>query len=149
MDNSKLIEALNDLLEKTYDAEKGYIESRENTNSSTLKVLFNQKVAQRYHFGHEIKDLIRDLGGKPEKGGSVEGFLHRTWLDFKSMMSMSNDEEILEEIQKGEEAALEEYNEFLKEHDMPKNVRSVISKQRDQIARAHDRAEILEEVYED
>ncbi len=44
---------LNDLLEKTYDAEKGFEKAAENTKHSNLKAYFERKAQERYDFGHE------------------------------------------------------------------------------------------------
>lgn len=148
MERKEIIQGLNNLLTKNYDAEKGYAECRKKIKTPVLSALFNQKAIQRYDFGHEIKDLISSLDGQPDKSTSVEGTLHRLWLDARVLMSNEKEEAILEEIERGEEKALEEYNQFLRTKDLPRNIRMVITHQRNQIARALDRIEILEDVYD-
>lgn len=46
---------LNALLEKTYDAEKGFKKAAENIENNSLKIYFNRKAEERYTFGHELK----------------------------------------------------------------------------------------------
>lgn len=131
-----------------YNGEKGYNECSERTNSLVLSALFNQKANQRYHFGHEIKDLILEFGEQPTKGGTTTGKLHRLWLDIKAILSTDQEEKILEEIERGDGQALEDYNRFLNENELPQKVRMIISRQRDQIKSTLHNIERLEEIYD-
>ena len=53
----KMSNKLNELLEKNYDAEKGYKKAAENVENTKLKQFFNEQAQKRYDFGHEIKTL--------------------------------------------------------------------------------------------
>ncbi|QHI36878.1 hypothetical protein IMCC3317_22480 [Kordia antarctica] len=124
---------LNSLLEKNYDAEKGYKKAAENAKSDGLTRFFERKSAERYNFGHEIKQELSNLNQEPDKGGSVAGAAHRTWMDVKSWFSSDNDEAMLEAAITGEKAALEEYNEVLSnktEPHIPAQMMGVLGKQR-------------------
>ncbi len=66
-------EKLNDLLEKTYDAEKGFKKAAENTEHKALKSYFQSKSKQRYDFGHELKTEIKSMGQEVDKGDSLTG----------------------------------------------------------------------------
>ncbi|MFS4469768.1 ferritin-like domain-containing protein [Maribacter sp. 2210JD10-5] len=121
---------LNDLLEKTYDAEKGFKKAAENTNNSALKSYFNGKAQQRYDFGHELKSEIKSFGQEVDKGGSFTGKAHRTWMDVKAMFSSDNEEAMLEEAIRGEKASIEEYNEVLNETSLPTSTSQVLNKQK-------------------
>ncbi|PKV50212.1 uncharacterized protein (TIGR02284 family) [Aquimarina sp. MAR_2010_214] len=124
---------LNNLLEKTYDAEKGFKKASENVNHSSLKNYFNQKAQQRYDFGHELKTEIKSFGQEIEKGGSITGNLHRTWMDIKSLVSGDNEEAMLEEAIRGEEASIKEYNEVLSETSLPPSTQVVLTTQKNKI----------------
>lgn len=124
---------LNDLLERTYDAEKGYKKAAENTKNNHLKSFFDKKAQERYNFGHELKTEIKTFGQEVDKGGSLTGAAHRTWMDVKAMFSTDNDESMLEEAIRGEKASLEEYNDVLSETDLPTSTQTVLVKQRDVI----------------
>lgn len=143
--NSEIVEGLNDLLEKNYDAEAGYKNALENTESPRLKAFFISKADQRYEFGHQIKAEIKKLGGTPDKGTSITGDLHRAWIDFKTALSFNDDESILEECERGEEACLEEYNEFLTENTLSADLRNVINKQRNGVAATLRSVDALED----
>jgi len=142
----EVIDGLNGLLTKNYDSEAGYKNALSNSSSPTLKSFFKKKVDQRYQFGHEIKELIKGLGGVPEKGTSVPGSIHRTWIDFKTALSFDNEEAILEECERGESYCLEQYNDFLNNNALTAEVRAAITSQRDKVASALRKVDALEDV---
>ncbi len=124
---------LNDLLEKTYDAEKGFKKAAENVNHSGLKNYFNRKAQERYDFGHELKNEIKAFGQDVDKGGSITGSAHRTWMDVKNLFSSDNEEAMLEEAIRGEEASVEEYNDVLTETTLPTSTQSILTQQKNKI----------------
>lgn len=124
---------LNDLLEKTYDAEKGYKKAAENVDHSGLKHFFSRKAQERYNFGHELKDEITAFGQDIEKGGSLAGTAHRAWMDVKALVSNDNAESMLEEAIRGEKSALEAYNDVLSETSLPTSTQALLNKQKQTI----------------
>lgn len=124
---------LNDLIERTYDAEKGYKKAAENVDHSGLKNYFNTKAQQRYDFGHELKTEIKAFGQEVDKGGSVAGTLHRAWMDTKALFSSNNEESMLEESIRGEKAAVEEYNDVMGDVNLPSSTKSVLQNQKSKI----------------
>lgn len=124
---------LNELLEKTYDAEKGYKKAAENVDSIGLKSFFKQKADDRYNFGHELKKEIKLFGEQPDKGGSTTGDLHRAWMDTKNLLSINNEESMLEEAIRGEKASVEEYERVLDDVSIPQSTKSILENQRAKI----------------
>ena len=137
---------LNELLEKNYDAEAGYKLAQGKVDSSRVKDFFSQQAQERYNFGHELKTEIKSFGQEPDKGTSLKGDAHRTWMNIKSTFSSDNEESMLEEAIRGEKAALEEYNEVLSDHSLPVSTKSVLSKHRDNIQNALNRVETMEAI---
>ena len=125
---------LNDLLERTFDAEKGFKKAAENTEHTYLKKYFERKSLERQNFGIELNNEIRSFGESPEQSGSIEGTAHRTWMDIKAMFSVNNDESMLEEAIRGENTALNDYNEVINDHGLPMSTQSILIRQRDAIA---------------
>ncbi|REG87803.1 ferritin-like domain-containing protein [Winogradskyella sediminis] len=124
---------LNDLLEKNYDAEKGYAKAAENTEHSGLRTFFNRKSQERRTFGHDLKSEIRSFGQEVDKGGSFTGSAHRTWMDVKALFSADNEESMLEEAIRGEKASVNEYEEVLQESTLPSSTKSILESQKNQI----------------
>jgi len=149
MDNQKIIEGLNDLLTKNYDSERGYKNASSKTDNPALAAFFRSSASSRYSFGHQIKDHISSLGGKPDKGTSVAGDLHNAWINFKTALSFDKEESMLEAIETGEEACLKDYKEFLDMDGVPANIRNTIERQKNQISYALNKVDRLEDLIED
>lgn len=139
-------EKLNGLLEKNYDAEKGFKKAAENAEHSNLKTYFQKKAQQRHDFGHELKNEIKSFGQEVDKGDSLTSKAHRTWMDVKAMFSSNNDEAMLEEALRGEKASLEEYNEVLDEHTLPPSTAMILKSQKSSIESALATVKRLEDV---
>lgn len=145
--SEKITNRLNDLLEKTYDAEKGYKLAQEKVENTAVKKFLSDKVQQRYNFGHELKTEIKNFGEHPEKGGSIKGQVHRTWMNLSTALSSNNTEQILDEVKRGEKASLEEYNDILKDENMvlAPSTENLLKKHRNEIKEALNNAKIYEE----
>ena len=140
-------EKLNELLERTYDAEKGFKKAAENTEHTYLKRYFERKALERYNFANALDNEIRSFGEKPEKDGSLEGTVHRAWMDVKAMFSVDNDESMLEEAIRGEKTALSDYNEVINDSSLPMSTQSILIKQRDTIASDLNTIKRLEDLH--
>ncbi|MDT7827789.1 PA2169 family four-helix-bundle protein [Pricia sp. S334] len=126
----KVGDKLNDLLEKTYDAEKGFKNAAENVEHTNLKSYFQKKAQERYDFGHALKSEIRQFGQEVDKGDSLAGKAHRSWMDLKNFFSSDNVEAMLEESIKGEKKAIEEYDDILQETNLPPSTETLLRQQR-------------------
>ncbi|WP_380216213.1 ferritin-like domain-containing protein [Jejudonia soesokkakensis] len=120
---------INELLTKNYDAEAGYKKAAEIVENPQLKQFFETQAQHRYDFGHELKTEIRNMGETPEKGTSFKGDAHRTWMDIKSTFTSNDEEAILNEVTRGEKAAVEEYKEVMNDTTLPPTTKSILSKQ--------------------
>ncbi|WP_299226264.1 PA2169 family four-helix-bundle protein [uncultured Psychroserpens sp.] len=139
-------EKLNDLLEKTYDAEKGFKKAAENVEHSALKSYFNNKAQERYNFGHELKSEIKSFNQDVDKGGSLTGKAHRAWMDIKSLFSADDEESMLEEAIRGEKAAIDEYQDVLNESSLPSTTKTLLESQKNTIQNGLSNIKSLEDL---
>ena len=137
---------LNDLLEKTYDAEKGFKKAAENAKHAGLKSYFTTKSQERYNFGHQLKSELHNFGAEPDKGGSVAGAAHRTWMEVKSWFSADEDESMLEEAIRGEKASLDEYRDVLTETSLPASTKDILMTQKTAIENGLSKIKRLEDL---
>ncbi|MBT8186680.1 MAG: PA2169 family four-helix-bundle protein [Croceitalea sp.] len=137
---------LNELLTKTYDAEKGFKEAAENVDNTVIKEFFEERAKQRYNFGHELKEEIKAFGQSPDKGGSTKGDLHRAWINLKTFFSTNNEEALLQEVERGEKAAIETYNDILHDKDfvLPPSTESLLMRQRNAIRETLEMSNLYE-----
>ena len=133
--SEKISNKLNDLLEKTYDAEKGYKLAKEKVKNPSIKKFLQDRENERNTYGLELKSEIMQYGEMPNKDGSFAGNLHRAWMNVKSAVASNEEEKILEEVERGEKASLEEYNEILSDKDLafPPSTENLLMKQRNSI----------------
>ncbi|WP_318343865.1 ferritin-like domain-containing protein [Flagellimonas baculiformis] len=137
---------LNELLERTYDAEKGFKQVAEKVDNKTLEEFFLDRAQQRHNFGHELKSEIRSFGQAPDKGGSGKATLHRSWIDFRSLIASNTEEAILKEVHRGEKEAIATYNDILqdKEFVLPPSTEGLLMRHRNAIRETLDTADIFE-----
>jgi len=126
----KNIKRLNELITKNYDAEEGYKKAADLVASDTqLQQFFKDQAQNRYDFGHALKTEIKSVGGEVDKGTSVTGDLHRAWMTIKDTFSSNDSKAMLEEVVRGEEAAVEEYRDILDEATLAPTTQSLLQKQ--------------------
>lgn len=142
----KVASKLNELLQKNYDAEAGYKLAKDKVESTRMKKFFEEQAQERYNFGHELKNEIRNYGETPEKGTSIKGDAHRTWMNIKSTFSLNNEESILEEAVRGEKAAVAEYNSILNDVSLPPSTNSLLIKHRDNVQQSLNKVNAMESI---
>ncbi|HZJ35528.1 MAG TPA: PA2169 family four-helix-bundle protein [Gillisia sp.] len=122
-------EALQMLLQKNYDAEKGFKKAIIKTESDNLKEFLKRQAAKHNRFATELDKEIRSLNEHPKEEGSFTGKLSRAWMDIKVAVSGDHDEAILKECVRGEKNSAEEYKEALDENKFPPHLEQVLKKQ--------------------
>ena len=137
VNREELIECLNDLIETCRDGEDGFQTAANHVQDPDLKQLFTQRSQQRAQFASELQSEVRQLGGTPLQYGSVSGAFHRGWMNIKSIVTGGSDDAIVAECERGEDAAMENYQRVLKQN-LPPNVLPVVKHQFTEIKRSHD-----------
>ncbi len=141
VENETILEILEDLIEITRDGQEGFAQSAEHAESSELKQIFSNYSRQRGAIITDLQQLERQYG-KPDvdTAGSVTGSLHRAWINIRTAVAARNDQAILEEAERGEDAAVEAFQDALSPQEgvLPENVNLTISRHLAQIKQAHD-----------
>ena len=143
-----LVNNLQGLLEKNYDAENGFKKAMEDAQSQDLKRFLKNQAQQRNKFATELDNEIRSLNETPKESGSATGTLHRAWIDLKSAVSGNDDEAVLEECIRGEKASLKESEEKLSENRFPQQLESVLKSQLAEIKGTVAKVKTLEDLAE-
>lgn len=144
--HKKLVDQLEEILEKNRDAEKGYIKAAENADRANLQAYFQRKSNERKQFNNALKLELVASYDEIDEGGSFTGTIHRTWMDIKSFFAGNNDEAMLEEAIRGDKAAVEEYEDVLKEESLPISVATVIREQQMKIRADLNKIKRLEDL---
>lgn len=129
----KIVSQLNNILEISHDAEKGYQKASENVESEKLKSFFNEKFKERNDFSYRLKIEINTFWKEAKETGSIPGKLHRAWMDTKAFFTADNEEAMVNEAIAGEEIAINFYNTVLEETKLPASTKALLVEQKNSI----------------
>lgn len=144
--SDEVLSILDDLLENSRDGEYGFRACADEVEDTQVKQVFANRAAQCAAAAEELATLIRALGGKADQGGSVSGALHRGWVHVKGTLGADSALSMLEECERGEDAAVARYRKALK-NDLPAEVLAVVQRQADGAQRNHDQIRDLRDQY--
>lgn len=148
--HEEVVNNLNELLEKNYDAEKGFKKALEDSENPSLRKFFKKQAVIRNRFKTEIEKELHDLNAHPKvKKGSATGTLHRVWIDIKTALSKNDDESVLEECIRGEKASVKEYDEKLKKTHFPPHIKTMLKSQLMEIKNTVSTVKRLEDIADD
>lgn len=142
MDTNDVIDTLNNLIETCKDGENGFRDCADNVNSPHLKSMFNTFAIHCAQSAAELQSEVRGLGGDPERSGSVSAALHRGWIDVKSAVTGKDEAAVIAECERGEDVAMESYQNALKE-DLPPSIRAIVERQYRGVQEHHERVRAL------
>ena len=141
--NEKSRDILNDLVDVCKDGQQGFQTAAKDVKDTELSATFARYAGQRTQFISELHQRIRLLGGDPDKHGSIRGTLHRGWMDLKTALSSNEPHAVLEECERGEDAAVKNYREALVRPELDVESRQLVQRQFEEVQAAHDRIRAL------
>lgn len=147
VDNNDVIAILNELIETSKDGEEGFRTSAKNADDAKLKDFFLRRSKEVSASVRELQDMVRSLGGEPVNSTSIGGILHRRWIDIKTALTSNDNLAVLNETERGEDAALAAYRKALEE-ELPADIRAVILRQIEGVKRNHNLVKHMRDVYE-
>lgn len=125
--------ALNRCIEAATDAQKGYATAAADVRDPELKTLLQLRSDERAEFVIALQRAVTELGGWPENNGTVEGMLHRAWIEARLALEGRSDATVLVEVERGERRCLATYDTLLwlagTNPSLPYSLRALIAKQ--------------------
>lgn len=140
--NDDAIGVINDLLETCKDGELGFRTAAEGVENTELRTLFNLYAQQRARFGAELNNEVLRRGGDPATSGHVSAAFHRGWIDVKQAITGKSEAAVIDECERGEDAAKANYEDALKKR-LPSDLLSLVEAQYEEVKDAHDRIRSL------
>lgn len=138
LNNDQVVDKLNHLLGTLKDGQTGYKEAAEEAENPQYKTMFNEYSQQRATLASEIEAEIRRLGGDPKDSGSAGAAVHRAWLNIRDRITGSDDKSVINEVERGEDVAVDNYQDVMKE-DLPADVKSMLDQQYSKVKATHDK----------
>lgn len=143
----KTVDVLNDLIQINNDRVAGFekVLADIDDNNADLKMLFQTYSNQSRENSQELTALVSRIDPDVETGKSVEGGLHRVWIDVKALFGGSDRKSILQEAERGEDAIKKAYKTALSEGDLliDQEIVQVVNTQAGKINEAHDKIKAL------
>lgn len=139
--------ALQDLIIRLQDAEKGYKEISKATSNTALKNWLDKYANERHQFHRELESHMENLGGDPEVKTSFLGDLHRMFIDIKiNNTSRENEfDAVVSEIERGSNVLISDYNEVLKSIKLTTAISSTLLAQKVRIEKEIESIQQLKE----
>lgn len=139
--NQGLIDSLNELVEINNDRIQGYERAIAENKDEELDYLF---ITMASHSKTNKSDLSREihlLGGEATESTKTSGKLFRLWMDIKAALTGKDKQEILSSCEFGENAAIETYEQVLKDdpHLLNEQLHMLIETQKKEIIKDRDR----------
>ncbi len=132
------IKTLNDLTEVLKDGQHGFQTAAKDVKAPELAQIFQGYAKQRGEFAAKLQAHVAALGAEVEKTGSIAGSVHRGWINLKSALSTNEPQSVLEEAERGEDAAVAAYRKALEQKNVDSATRDLISSQSTAVKAAHD-----------
>jgi uncharacterized protein (TIGR02284 family) len=146
MSHDDIVDTLNDLIETSKDGEYGFTACAKHVTSADLRRLFTQRANECLRAAEELQSLVVQYGGEPKTDGSSTGALHRGWVAVRGSLTGYTDQAMLDECERGEDAALARYRAALREEELPEAVRAVIARQQLGVQANHDQIKRLRDI---
>lgn len=149
--NEDVLMAIKGLVEICHTGHEGYTTAADSIESPEYAALFRSFASQRHSFEDELKQIVQRLGGQPEAesaGGlltDAAGALHRGWINIKGAVSGGKDHAILDECERGEDAAVAAYKKAL-EIQLPPDIAQTVRQQYESVLEAHNRVRGLRNI---
>ncbi|WP_266205619.1 ferritin-like domain-containing protein [Pontibacter kalidii] len=140
--NKEVQSTVHHLIERCKDGAKGYKTASEDVEDQDLKDLFRKYAVQRDSMITELQDQLHQMGHTDDESSSIEGTIHRAWIDLKSALSSKDRVRVLEECERGEDYAVKAYEEAL-DKNLPAQLKQIIEQQYRDVKHAHDHIRTL------
>lgn len=147
MNNEQQISALQDLIIRLQDAEKGYLEIKKATQERDVMSNMQRRADERHKMHRKLETHVRALGSSAEVKSSVLGDMHRAFIDVKINHFADSYEGISAEIQRGANVLIDDYNKVFEDVILDRDVRDTLVRQQNLIKSEIEELPKLQEMF--
>lgn len=134
---------LNTLIATLLDSVDGYTKSAEDVRDSDLRERFLARARERQGAVAKMQAAVARLGGNPEDDGSLLAGAHRVFLSLKEAVTGTDDQAILNEIERGEDYLKEKFEAAMRATDLGVEARAAVSEAWGSVRSGHDEMSAL------
>jgi len=139
--SEKALDVVNDLIKINNDRVAGFEKAGADleVDDENLIAIFNKLAGESEQYVIELTDIAQQYGGEVAEGTSTSGDLHRAWIDIKATFTGNDLLAILNECERGEDAAKSAYHDALDpENELSPELVQVLQIQQQGITEGHD-----------
>ena len=129
---------LNTLIATLLDSIDGYTKSAQDVKDRDLADRFNARARERQSAVAGLQAAVARLGGNPEDDGTLLAGAHRAFLSLKEAVTGSDDQAIINEIERGEDYLKGKFEAALKTVDLAPEARSAVDQAWTSVKVGHD-----------
>lgn len=137
MQNDDAIGTLNHLISVAKDGVNGMSSAAENAHDPGLQDRLRRLCDERGRVATELQGTVRSLGGSPDDSGTAMGTAHRWFMNAKDSVAGYDDKRLLEECERGEDYAMKEFRDALRQN-LPADISQRVQSCFTQVKSSHD-----------
>ena len=134
---------LNTLIATLLDSIDGYTKSAQDVKDRDLADRFKARARERQSAVAGLQAAVARLGGNPEDDGTLLAGAHRAFLSLKEAVTGSDDQAIINEIERGEDYLKGKFETALQADDLSAETRGAIGAAWDSVKSGHDEMSAL------
>lgn len=127
-----IVPILNHLIEVSKDDELSCSSGAREVNDPQLRDILTGAAQSCRSSVQELQKLVSSLGGQPHDRGSMNGTLHRGWMEIRHLITPNDDDVVLKMCEREEDMARRAYQTTLQK-DLPAEIRAVVQRQYENI----------------
>ena len=144
--HKQLVQNLQELLAKNYDANKGFIKAMKETQNHDLKEYLKVRALIHHRYATQLDKIIHSLNEHPVEEGSAMGRFQQAWMDVVHRFTGNNDETIFDECLRGQSATIREYKNKLTNYKFPTEIKAVLKSHLAELEQIYESARRIEDV---
>ena len=137
-EHSKDTTTLNTLIATLLDSVDGYTKSAHDVKDRELADRFNARARERQGAVAGLQAAVARLGGNPEDDGTLLAGAHRAFINLKEAVTGTDDQAIINEIERGEDYLKGKFEAALKNVDLAPEARSAVDQAWTSVKTGHD-----------
>lgn len=135
MNYNRINQSLQNIITRLKDAENGYLKIAEKIDDARYKHYMFKHSRKRHHMYKELLSFSFSYAQEVNVKGSALGAAHRLFIDISMIIGQTDKfyDYIYQEIERGSNELLYEYDEMLKINDLPIPLINQLQNHKDQI----------------
>ena len=137
-EHTKDTTTLNTLIATLLDSIDGYTKSAQDVKDRDLADRFNARARERQGAVAGLQAAVARQGGNPEDDGTLLAGAHRAFLNLKEAVTGTDDQAIVNEIERGEDYLKGKFEAALKTIDLTPESRAAVDQAWTSVKAGHD-----------